>query len=438
MVPINEMEFDSVFIPRPVELGDRRLVVQAGTLIDGTGAQPARNVTVIVEDEDIVDIVDTNLYRKTPMDLVVDATNLVMMPGIIDCHVHVCSTGDPAGSGFRSFETTIPSAVLIGLKNAWTDLEHGITTLRDMSSIGYIDVAIRDAINDGMYPGPRMFVAGQGLTMYGGHMDPKRRPEVQLTDQTGLANTVDEVKAAARYQISRGVDLIKFNTSESRRNPDGSIWFAQEMDYEMLRAGVREANKVRIHTAAHCHGGQGATDTIKAGVTSVEHGHWLTDEHFELMNQHGTYFCPTMACNEVLYRRGLEGTGWPEERWDWLKRVVHDKVDTLQRAIRAGVKIVSGSDAGTNFNYHGQCIEELAFLVDRGMKPMDAIVAATRNAAQLLGKEDKLGTLRKDMWADFILVDGNPLSDMRVLVDKENIRLVVKGGVPVVDQLGCG
>ncbi|MFP4200970.1 MAG: amidohydrolase family protein, partial [Clostridia bacterium] len=241
---------------------------------------------------------------------------------------------------------------------------------------------------------------------------------------------------AARFQVSRGVDVIKLMTSESRLQPDGSIFWPQEMDYEMIRAAVVEAEKVGIHTAAHCHGGPGITDTIRAGVTSLEHAHWLTDEQLALMCEHGTYLCPTFSCNAVLHRRGLEGTDWPAWRTDWLKRVIEDKADTFDRALAAGVKIVSGSDAATSFNYHGRCVEELGFMVDAGMKPMDVIVAATSRAAQLLGMENLIGSLREGMLADLIVVDGDPLADMRVFVEKQNVKLVVKDGVPLVDRMG--
>lgn len=428
-----------MFVPRPLSLNGRRLVVHAGTLIDGTGAAPARDVTITIKGQDVHEVMPAAAFRATPDDVVVDARAQTVMPGVIDAHVHVRSDGDPVQRAFNSFETTIPSMTLAGLRNAWRDLEYGITTIRDLAAVGYIDVALRDAINAGTMVGPRMFVAGHGLTMHGGHMDPKRRPEVLLHGHTGLANTADEVKAAARYQISRGVNLIKFNTAGSQINRDGTLWWPQEMDYDMIRAGVIEAEKVGIHSAAHCHGGQGAIDTIKAGVTSIEHGHWLTDEHFGMMIERGTYFCPTLACNQIRYDQGrdvaLKHLGNTPAWWEWLVRVMHDKADTFARARRAGVKIVNGSDAGTPLNYHGECIRELGFMVDLGMTPMEAIVAATRTAAELLRVADKLGTLKPGKWADLLVVDGDPLADIRVLEKKENVKLVVKGGVPLVDRM---
>ena len=429
-----------MFVPRPLSLNGRRLVVHAGTLIDGTGAAPSRHVTITVKGQDVHEIMPAAAFRSTPDDIVVDARAQTVMPGVIDAHVHVRSDGDPVQRAFNSFETTIPSMTLAGLRNAWRDLEYGITTIRDLAAVGYIDVALRDAINAGTMVGPRMFVAGHGLTMHGGHMDPKRRPEVMLHGHTGLANTADEVKAAARYQISRGVNLIKFNTAGSHINRDGTLWWPQEMDYEMIRAGVIEAEKVGIHSAAHCHGGQGATDTIKAGVTSIEHGHWLTDEHFGMMIERGTYFCPTLACNQIRYDLGRDvatkDLGNSPAWWEWLVRVIHDKADTFARARRAGVKIVNGSDAGTAMNFHGECIRELGYMVDLGMTPMEAIVSATRTAAELLRVGDTLGTLKPGKWADLLVVDGDPLADIRVLEKKENVKLVIKGGVPLVDRMG--
>jgi len=428
--------FDSLFKPSPVDLKGKKLVIRAGTLIDGTGAKPQVNKVIIVENDEIGAVLPDEKYEPSPTDVIVDATDKVVMPGLVDSHVHVRSSGVPAQRQRSAIQATIPSMTLMALQNAWNNLEYGITTIRDMSALGYFDVSIRDAVNEGWMIGPRMFVAGQGLTMYGGHMDPKRRPEVQVLHQTGLANTPDEVKAAARYQISRGVDLIKFNTSGSKIDRDGSMWWPQEMDYEMLRAGVLEAEKDRVTSAAHCHGGQGATDTIRAGVTSIEHGHWLTDEHFELMLEHGTYFCPTLACNEVRLRKGQEESGMDDEHWQWLQRACHDKHDTFERALKAGVPIVSGSDAGMPFTYHGWGgMWEISLLVEYGMTPMQALQAATTTPAKLLGLDDKLGTVEKNMWADLLVLDENPLDDITCLTDKEKTRLVVKAGKPVVDRM---
>ncbi len=428
-----------MFIPTPLDLAGKRLVLQTQRLIDGTGAAPKQDMTVVVEGDHITQVIETEAFQEGSEDIVIDtATGGTVMPGIIDSHVHTLGSGEPADAAFSSISTTIPAMALESLKNAWADLEYGITTLRDLGSKGYADVAVRDAIAEGKFPGPRMFVAGQGITMFGGHGDKGHRPEVAFTDRTGLANTIDEAKRAARFQVSRGVDVIKLMTSESRMQRDGSIFWPQEMDYEMIRTAVVEAEKVGIHTAAHCHGGQGVTDTIRAGVRSLEHAHWLTDEQLDLMCEHGTYLCPTFSCNAVLQRRGLEGTGWPAWRMEWLERVIEDKADTFERALKAGVKIVSGSDAATNFNYHGLCVEELAFMVDAGMKPTDVIVAATSRAAELLGMEQFIGSIKEGMLADLILVDGNPLDDMRVFVEKDNVKLVVKDGVPLVDRMGLG
>jgi len=427
-----------MFNPTPLQLGEKRLVIHAGKLIVGDGTQEKRK-TILVCGNEICDIIDYQAYVAEEDDVIVEALDKTVMPGLTDTHVHVRSSGVPAQRTRTQMEATVPLMTLMGLKNAQANLEYGITTIRDMSSTGYLDVAIRDAVNDGMFVGPRMFVAGHGLTMYGGHMDPKRRPEIELNHHTGLANTPSEVKAAARYQLSQGVDHIKFNTAGSEISRDGTVWWPQEMDYEMIRAGVFEAEKLGKSSAAHCHGGQGATDTIKAGVRSIEHGHWLTDEHFELMLERGTCFCPTLACNEVRLRKGQEEAGMEDDHWAWLQRATHDKHDTLERALAAGVKIVSGSDAGMPFTYHGWGgAWELSLLVEYGMSPMQAIMAATKTPAELMGVADVLGTIKVGRWADLIVVNGDPLEEVDILTNKERTLLVVKDGTPVVDRMGLG
>ena len=410
------------------------MVVKAGLLIDGNG-DSFRDAVVLINGRSIVGTQPAAAYQPLPEDTVIDASAHTVMPGLVDCHVHTRSSGEPSERGGDSTQTTVPQFTLRALRNAQKDLEAGFTTIRDLGSMGYIDIALRDAFEKGEYAGPRMRVAGYGLTMWGGHMHRFMRPGLDMTESTGIVNTADQAKSAARYQIGRGVDFVKFNSAVSSLRYDEKR-IDQEMDYEMLAAAVKECRKVGIGSATHCHGGQGATDAILAGVYTIEHGHWLTDEQFEMMLKHGTIFVPTLCPNEKLYERGKDGLKGVFDRWNWLETVMDDKTDTLQRAMKAGVPIAAGSDAGTNFNRHGENARELEFLVKRCMTPMQAIVAGTKTAAKATMLDHVTGTLDAGKWADLIVVKGNPLDEITILNDKQNILLVMKEGKVMVER-GC-
>ena len=409
-----------------------RVLIKAGLLIDGNG-NAFNNRTVVVKGRDIEQVVESEACVALPGDEVVDASAYTVMPGLIDCHVHTRSTGDPKDRGFDSTQTSIPTFAYRSLLNAQKDLEAGFTMVRDMASIGYVDIALRNAFERGDFPGPRMRVVGYGLTQWGGHMHRFLRPGLDMVESTGVANNPAEAQSAARYQLGRGADGIKFNSGVGKLE-DGKIVMEQEMDYDLMSVACKEARKVGAWSATHCHGGQGATDAILAGVTSIEHGHWLTDEHFDLMLKNGTIFVPTMWPNEKRYERGSERTGSGPEFWAWLERETEDKIDTLARAMKAGVPIAAGSDAGTNYNMHGENAREMEFLVMRGMPTMMAIVAGTKIAAMTAKLDHKTGTLDAGKWADVIVVKGDPSRDIKVLNDKENILLVMKDGQVLIER----
>lgn len=413
----------------------KRTLIKAGLLIDGNG-NSAKNQTMMVEGRNITCVAPVEAVASRPDDEVIDASQYTVMPGLIDAHVHTRSSGNPKDRGFDSTATLIPEFAYRALRNAQKDLEAGFTTIRDMASIGYVDIALRDAFERGDFKGPRMRVSGYGLTQWAGHMHRFFRPGLDMKESTGVVNNPAEAQSAARYQIGRGVDWVKFNSGVGRL-VDGKIVMEQEMDYDMMAVAVKEAKKVGIGTATHCHGGQGATDAILAGVSTIEHGHWLTDEHFELMLKHGTIFVPTMCPNEKRYERGPDNTGSDMSFWRWLERETEDKIDTLERAIKMGVPIAAGSDAGTNYNFHGENAREMEYLVLRAMTPMQAIVSGTKVAAMATKLEHKTGTLEAGKWADIIVVSGNPLDDIKVLTKKENILLVMKDGQTMVERGPC-
>jgi imidazolonepropionase-like amidohydrolase len=306
----------------------------------------------------------------------------------------------------------------------------GITTLRSLGSPAYIDVALRDAIAEGFVPGTRLLVAGQGLSATGGHMDkPLWSPEVTIAGRTGVCDGVDRCRQAARAQFKRGVDLIKLNACSEAYYHLDPPW-GQEMTYEEMAAICEVAHWLHRRVAAHTSGGPGITAAIQAGVDSLEHAHWLSDEQITLMAERGTFYVPTLAVNSRSVELGPEAIAVSQAEWQWLLKVDEDKWETLRRAKAAGVKIAAGSDAGFVVA-HSENARELEELVKGGFTPLEAIGAATRVAAECLGMEHDIGTIEPGKVADLVLVAGDPLSDVRILQAKERIAQVLIGGQTV-------
>ena len=416
-------------------MAESRLIIKAGRLVDGTGDPVQENVAVIAQGRTIREIVPLAAVQPAPGDTVIDATGQTVLPGLIDAHVHILSTGDPGAWLESTFISTTPALTVTSLVNIRKALAMGYTGIRDLACRDQIDIALRDAIEAGEIDGPRLRVSGQGLTMYGGHMAPKSRPEVSIRgSEHHVVNTVDEARSAARYQLAMGVDIVKLNTAGTEyAAPEDGLMCCQEMDYDMILAAVTQAKKIGRLSACHCHGGQGATDSIRAGVKTIEHGHWLTDEQFDLMLEQDAIFVPTFCPNTLHWERGQAGL---QKLSYWQEKVIDGKLDTFARAMKKGVKIAAGSDAGTAYNYHDKYARELEFMVDAGMSPLQAIHCSTHVAAETMGLAGQVGTLKPNMWCDVTVVDGDPLADIKVLQEKRRIQVVIKDGQILVDRRG--
>jgi imidazolonepropionase-like amidohydrolase len=414
------------------------LVIKAGKLIDGTGRAPLEDVLVLIERDKIVQVGKEGAVLPPADAEVIDASDKVVMPGLIDAHLHVNSGGGFQSSASRRLAkvtelietTTLRSYVL-----AKQDLMAGATTIRDMGAAGYSAVALRDAIEGGLVTGPRMRACGQGLSITDGHMDGKWRPGVTVGGRTGVADSPWAFRRATRHQIKMGADCIKINACSSahrnRHTPDEPFW--QEMTFEEMKAVCDEAHKAHLRVAAHTSGGQGITDAILAGVDSLEHAHWITDEQADLMAEHGTFYVPTFIVVAKALEMGQEALGYPDERWGYLTRAMDVKARSLERARKAGVKIAAGTDAGARV-CHGENARELEELVRAGMTPMEAILSATSVGAHLLDMADLVGSIEPDKLADILIVDGDPLGDICVLRDMDRIKMVIKGGEVVVQR----
>jgi len=407
-------------------------------VIDGTGKSPLKDAVVLIDGEKITRVGPAGAVVIPPDAQVIDALDRTVMPGMIDCHVHVQGKGGPpdGGSwGLAAVTELLETTTLHSYVHAKQDLAAGFTTVRDVSARGYAAVALRDAINNGLVEGPRMRACGQGLCITGGHMDRTPwRPGVTIADRTGVADSPGEFRRVTRYQIKMGADCIKINICSGahadRRKPE-PVW--QEMTFEEMKAVCDEAHKAYLRVAAHSSGGQGITDGVLAGVDSLEHANWITNEQAELMAEHGTFLVPTLIVNYKGLEIGKEVMRATDKAWAWRKRTNEAMWRALERARRAGVKIAVGTDAGWLVR-HGENARELEMLVKGGMSPMEAILAATSVAADLLDMADLVGSIEPEKYADLLIIDGDPLQNVSILQEPERIKIVMKGGEVVVQR----
>jgi len=403
------------------------LAIRAGKLIDGSGNEPLRDAVVLVEGEKILQV-GLDREVETPAGAeVLDASGVTVMPGMVDAHVHIHTPGGPTDNYALAEASQFEGALALRACNyALRSLRAGFTTLRSLGSPAYIDVALRDAINEGVVDGPRLIVAGQGLSRTGGHMDkPYWSPAVSIAGRTGVCDGPWECRKAARTQIKWGVDLIKINACGGSVYDLNRPWL-QEMTYEEMAAICEEAHWVYKRVAAHTSGGPGITDALRAGIDSVEHGHWLSEEQVELMAERGVFYVPTLLVN-ALTLKSPEREELSQPIYEWVRKASEGKHLSLERARNAGVKIALGTDAGFLVN-HGQNAAELEEFVKAGFSPMEAIVAATRTGAECLDLENEVGTIEPGKYADLLVVDGDPLADIRVLQDADRIVRVFKSG----------
>ncbi len=406
------------------------VAVRAGRLIDGTGGEPQRNVVIVIEDG-LITAVGANV-RVPGNAKVIDLSDMTVLPGFIDAHTHLTGPvlGEP-GWDNASVRETAADAALRGALHARQTLNAGFTTVRDVGARGFADVALRDAIDAGRVPGPRMQVAAHALGITGGHCDTNGLvPELEAMfgPQTGQADGPETIRRAIRYQVKFGADVIKICATGGVLSEGDSVG-VQQYTAQELRAVVDAAHMVQRRVAAHAHGNEGIKAAVRAGVNSIEHGSILDDEAIRLMVEHGTYLVPTLMAAEAVERM-VELGSLTGERADKATAIAPLMRRSFRAAVAGGVLVALGTDAGVM--PHGRNGHELTLMVEiGGMSPMQAILAGTRNAADLLGWSNQVGTIEPGRYADLVGVEGNPLDDIRAL---EDVAFVMKGGVVVKEK----
>jgi imidazolonepropionase-like amidohydrolase len=415
-----------------VPVGKGVVVLRGARLIDGTGAAAIDNAVIIVNDNKITSVGPAGAVNPPANAKVIDLGDVTLLPGFIDAHTHLIGRvlGDPEGdmSVVRDYESF---GAILGVVHARDTLMAGFTSVRNVGAAGrFDDMALRKAINDGFVPGPRIETAGHAIGITGGHCD-KNGFRPGLLDPSiadGVANGPDEVRAAVRYQIKYGADVIKICATGGVLS-EGDAVGATQYSFEELKALVDEANKLDRKVAAHAHGTEGIKLAVRAGVSSIEHGSFLDEEGATLMKERGTFLVPTLSAGEAVERAAKNGV---------LKGLRAEKAlaaaaaqrHAIKLAVAKKIQIALGTDAGVV--PHGTNAREFVLMVEwGGMSPMDSIVAGTLNGAKLLGWDAHLGSLTVGKWADIVAVSGDPLKDIH---NMQKVVFVMKNGVIYTQQ----
>ncbi|RNF38858.1 metal-dependent hydrolase family protein [Planococcus salinus] len=385
------------------------------TLYTGTGKK-FTNSAIIVQDDKIIASGDEALQQEAAE--TIDGSGKTVLPGFFDMHVHLGMDGiaDP----FSQVETdTQATSAYRHQVNAIKQLQSGVTSVRNLGSKWHIDLSYRDAVNSGLLSGPTVYGSGQPIVMTGGHGYPL------ATEADG----VDEIRKVARQTLKQGADVLKLMATGGVMTPGVDPGSPQLSEKEM-QAAIEEATHAGKTTASHAQGTIGIQNAVRAGITTIEHGIFLDDKTIELMIKHGTVLVPTLAAPYYIVQNANTG-GIPPHAIKKAVACFTAHKESFNKAVKAGVKIASGTDAGTPFNLHGDFAKELELMHEGGMTILDIITAATYDAAAVLNVQDTVGSLEKGKAADFILLNEDPENTIQAF---RNIDSVYKGGKLVHDQ----
>jgi imidazolonepropionase-like amidohydrolase len=404
------------------KVAERVLAVRAGKLVDVVVGKVLEQQTILISGERITAVGPASSITVPAGAELIDLSGATVLPGLVDAHTHL--TSDPHQHGYSSLGISDIRAAMYGAHAAQVTLQAGFTTVRNVGASGFGDVALRDAINEGELAGPRMRVAGSALGITGGHCDNNLLPQDFNYKDRGVADGPWAVRAKVREMAKYGADTIKICASGgvlSKGDEPG----AQQYTLEELKAIVEEAHKLGRRVAAHAHGASSIRDAILAGVDSVEHASLVDDEGIRLAREKGTYFVMDIYNDDYILQEGAKA-GMLQESLDKERALGQLQRDNFRKAFRAGVRMAFGTDAGVY--PHGDNARQFQYMVKYGMSPMQAIQAATINAADLLGWKDRIGSVSAGKYADLIAVAGDPLQDTAELT---RVKFVMKGGAVI-------
>lgn len=393
------------------------VAIKTGRVLDVRTGRMIPNAIILTEGERIT-AVGANVTIPAGTE-VIDLKTMTVLPGLIDSHTHL--TGDPGIGGLAGLTKSVPRQTLTGAKNARITLLAGFTTVRNVGAAGYSDIALRDAINAGDVPGPRIVASGPSLGITGGHCDESYLPWEYHHKADGVADGVENVMAKTREVIKYGAGVIKFCSTGGVLSL-GDDPKAAEFTFEEMKTIVAEAHRLGRKVAAHAHGGEGLKQAVLAGVDSIEHGTYIDDEGIRLMKEKGTYLVPTIYLTD-WFLENYPTLGLPPQIIAKAKEVMPAMKKNLTHAIQQGVPVAFGTDAAVY--PHGLNAREFAVLVRMGLTPIQAIQTSTVHASKLLGWEDRIGAIEAGKFADLIAVEGDPTKDVTEL---ERIKFVMKGG----------
>ncbi len=408
----------------------KAIAIKAGSLVDVESGRVLTAQTILVEDGKITAVGPSVSLPAGSQ--IIDLSGSIVLPGLIDCHIHI--TGESSGNYYDNlFRRSFVDGAVLAHLYAKRTLDAGFTSARSVGAVGFVDVALRNAIDRGDIPGPRLQVATYYLSSTGGHGDlvgfspwfGSRMPE----EMTGIANGVDAVRQKVRYLVKFGAEVIKFGASAGVLSEEESVG-APQYTQEEMNAIVDEARMWGKKTCAHAHGTEAIKMAVKAGAASIEHGSLIDDEGIALMKQRGTYLVADIYNDDYILSE-YEKLGVPKNIIDKERLVGRKQRENFKKAVAAGVKIAYGTDAGVY--PHGFNARQFRHMVEWGMTPMQAIQSATIQAADLLGWQSKVGSVSAGRQADIIAVGGDPLKNVSAL---EKVAFVMKGGVVYKNEIG--